>query len=474
MDKGTRGWRGRSQAPRRHRRQAVGLWRLQGIAVGLSLGWLAIVATAAYGQRLMLTPSLSLGERYDDNIFETDTDRQDDFITVLSPGIRVQYLPPELTPGTQLDFNYRADVQFFADHSSQNDVAHRLSLMLASPLAPSLDVRLRDLFVVTEDQFGRDERLGTPTGLRPVSDQRRARTIRNEAEGRVDVRPGGRLSLGLLVGSLIEDVDVPEELDEFRYSVGTELGYLLNVARDSRVFVAYQITFESFRTNGSLPPGATDASFRVHAIGTGVRHELTPTLAVNAGLGYSFTSSDAPQNDGHDAVIASAGIIKTYNLGQASLNYDRRFSSGEGEGGVLISDTVSGLITVNLTGKLTARLASNVSWFNFQNATVGTSNEDQRFWSVRPSLTYQILRPWSVSVGYLYGYTDYTEGTSDNRSDHELLLGTQFALREWLTLGLSYRYASRQVHGNNPTQGVDEFNRNQVMLTLTASPTFRF
>ena len=99
------------------------------------------------------------------------------------PGIRVQYLPPELTPGTQLDFDYRADVQFFADHSSQNDVAHRLSLTLASPLAPSLDVRLRKLFVVTEDQFARDERLSNPTGLRPVSDQRRARTIRNEADG---------------------------------------------------------------------------------------------------------------------------------------------------------------------------------------------------------------------------------------------------------------------------------------------------
>jgi opacity protein-like surface antigen len=77
-------------------------------------------------------------------------------------------------------------------------------------------------------------------------------------------------------------------------------------------------------------------------------------------------------------------------------------------------------------------------------------------------------------VGYGYGYTDYTEGTSDNRSDHQVLLGTQFALREWLTLGLSYRYASRQVHGNSPTAGVDEFSRNQVMLTVTANPTLRF
>jgi opacity protein-like surface antigen len=422
----------------------------------------------------MLTPSLSIGERYDDNIFETRTDKQDDFITVLSPGIRAQYLTPAPTIGTQFDLDYRADVQFFADHSSQNDVAHRLSLILASPLAPSLDVRLRDLFLVTEDPFGREERLSDPTGLRPASSQRRAQTIRNEAEAKVDVRLGGRLSLGVLGGSLVEDVDVPEELDEFRYTVGTELGYAVNVARDSRVFVAYQVTFESFRTNGSVPPGSSDASFRVHTISTGVRHELTPTLAANAAVGYSFTNSDASQKDDHNTVIANVKLTKTYSTGQAFLSYDRRFTSGEGEGGVVRSDTVSGSASVNLTGKLTATLDSNVSWFNFLEVTPGTPDEDQRFFSVRPSLTYQILRPWRVSVGYAYEHTNFADDATANRSDHRLLLGTQFALREWLTLGLTYRYASRHVHGNSTTAGVDEFSRNQVMLTLTASPTLRF
>ena len=225
-------WRGRRLAPRQQRRQeghryVVGLWRLQGIIVVL----LALVAVAAYGQepsqRLTLTPSLSLGERYDDNIFATQTDKQHDFITVLSPGIRAQYLPTAPTLGTQFDFDYRADIEFFADHSSQNNVGHRLSLTLASPLAPSLDVSLREFLLITDNPLGRDERLSNPTGLRPASQQQRERTIHNEAEGRADIRLGGRTSLGVVFGNLIDDVDVPEELDEFRYTVGTELGYLI-------------------------------------------------------------------------------------------------------------------------------------------------------------------------------------------------------------------------------------------------------
>ena len=130
-------------------------------------------------------------------------------------------------------------------------------------------------------------------------------------------------------------------------------------------------------------------------------------------------------------------------------------------GDVVNDDTVSAMASINLTGKLTARLDSNVSWFNFQGVTTSTltsDNSDQRFLSIRPSLTYQILRPWGVSVAYIYEYTDYTDSTFANYSDHRLFLSTQYALREWLVLGLSYRYGARRVHGNATAIGrVDEF-----------------
>src|SRR5215813_11004220 len=182
-----RWWRGRRWVPRQQRRQdAAVTWR-QKTAVAISCLLFTLVATAASGQepsqRLTITPSLSLGERYDDNIFETQTNKQHDFITVLSPGIHVQYLPTAPTLGTQFDFDYRTNIEFFADHSSENNVGHHLSLTLDSPLSPSLQVRLRDLFLVTDNPFARDERLSNPTGLRPVSQQQRARTIHNEAEG---------------------------------------------------------------------------------------------------------------------------------------------------------------------------------------------------------------------------------------------------------------------------------------------------
>src|SRR5215813_1545792 len=123
-----RWWRGRRWVPRQQRRQdAAGAWRRQRIPVGISCLLFTLVATAVSGQepgqRLTITPLLSLGERYDDNIFETQTNKQHDFITVLSPGIRVQYLTPAPTLGTNFDLDYRAAINFYADHSSQNNTA---------------------------------------------------------------------------------------------------------------------------------------------------------------------------------------------------------------------------------------------------------------------------------------------------------------------------------------------------------------
>jgi hypothetical protein len=152
--------------------------------------------------------------------------------------------------------------------------------------------------------------------------------------------------------------------------------------------------------------------------------------------------------------------------------------SGEGQGGVVLADTLGATAALNLTGKLTARLDGNLSWFDFRSVTISTVNFNQRFWSVEPSLTYQIIRPWRALMGYTYEYTDFSDNTLANRSDHRLFLGTQFAFSEWLALELSYRYGTRRLHGGNTTAGaaggVNEFTGNQVMLTLTASPSLRF
>src|SRR5688500_11612358 len=86
----------------------------------------------AWGQVLTLTPSLTVEETYDDNIFQEADDEVDDFITTISPAIQLQYQP---RTETDLTFEYQPSFQFFAQNADQNYVSHLLKLDFESPLS---------------------------------------------------------------------------------------------------------------------------------------------------------------------------------------------------------------------------------------------------------------------------------------------------------------------------------------------------
>jgi len=69
-----------------------------------------------------IMPSISVSEKYNDNIFLTQTDREDDFITTISPAVILEY-----RPSTYLDMSldYGFNFRIYADHSELNDTSFR-------------------------------------------------------------------------------------------------------------------------------------------------------------------------------------------------------------------------------------------------------------------------------------------------------------------------------------------------------------
>jgi hypothetical protein len=277
--------------------------------------------------------------------------------------------------------------------------------------------------------------------------------------------------------NLIEDVDDPFEFDEIRYTAGTELAYLTHVQRGNRILFAFTADFFNFDTNPSprVPMPEEGDDFRVHTASAGYEHHFSSTLTTTARVGYSFTA-ELDRDDGNQdsGVVGSIELVKLLRTGEASIGYQRALTSGGGDGGSAISDRVVTQITTNLSSKMTAGLGANVTFLDFQGQE--DDNDDRVFFTIRPKLSYQVLRALQLSTSYIFARSVFDNtSTEPDRTDHRFDVASRLIFRAGWSVALSYEYRTRSfenVVGNNRED--DEFTRNRVFLSVTYGPTFRF
>ena len=146
-----------------------------GVSVRLGNVESAIAAASAVGgilappAGLSVVPSLGLSEEYNSNIFDTSTGQLSDVITNINPGILINLSTPSAT-GT---LSYYPSVQFYAEHSSQNDVLQDLNGSLEAELLP------RTLFLSVNAYASQQSTTGgvVPGGLNTTSSSNRTTTI---------------------------------------------------------------------------------------------------------------------------------------------------------------------------------------------------------------------------------------------------------------------------------------------------------
>jgi hypothetical protein len=84
---------------------------------------MACLPNFAYAQKSWFLPHAEVRAKYDDNIFLTDDDEENDWIITVSPGI---FIEPELRSRHKFICNYQADLRFFQDHDEQDSDNHEL------------------------------------------------------------------------------------------------------------------------------------------------------------------------------------------------------------------------------------------------------------------------------------------------------------------------------------------------------------
>jgi hypothetical protein len=261
-----------------------------------------------------LRPQLEVVEQFTDNVYFTGTDRISDFVTILSPGIRVvagQDLPEE----NHFVLNYNLDQLLYAEESSQNATQHRFSTDLAYKWSRlSFEGTDRVEFLASALGSGLIQRGRDPVERLIVADLYR-----------VDYTFGERMGVYGEIHHNSVDYEEGRGLFDSRTLRGTA-GFEYIFSKDTRFFgeVYYGVTDlgENGNTIAELPGTSFVGGF------IGARGNFTEKLRGKVKAGYevsTFSGGSVSGDTAGEAPVVEAGVSYQFtDRSNISLTYNRR------------------------------------------------------------------------------------------------------------------------------------------------------
>jgi len=383
-----------------------------------------------------LTPRIYVGGEYNDNIFLTERNEQTDFITVVSPGINLQYVDP--TAEVNVDYEYQ---RFWYDDFPEFDYSgHRGRALARKDFPPWFEVGIRETFIRSEDPI---ELTGLEEFERPSIRTGRNRYTRNIVEPWASFRFGENRSirLGYRNNILRNDREDIADLDEnaanalltFRLNIrngievfyehinreyhttvppepdrdhsGDEIGgrYTYYFNPTTSVFAEYRYYHRDFERESRVF-GSPD--YKVHDSRGGFSYELYENVSLSASAGYAIV--DAEDRKSEESFSGRGDLSAAYKRLTMSLygeaGFDEDFTSAENLG--LNEFWRAG---VNAGYQVLERL-SVAGFFYIEGNRFPRQfpNVDRRdtLWSARASLSYQLLRWLFFSLDYVHNERD--------------------------------------------------------------------
>jgi hypothetical protein len=366
---------------------------------------LGLLAPPQKGQ-VSLTPSISISEEYNDNIFTNNQDRQWDFITTISPSIVLNISRPtyELRAG----YSFGADI--YARESDLNEAFARQNFLAYGlfRLTPTLTLSVADSFAYNDNSL-----LGTQGAFSTG----RQKSLSNNFLPSMTWQMTARNSLALNAA-----------YDIIRYTSG-------GAGIDSDTYMIASIFTHAFtpRFAGSvgysftyLAPGGQQDDSASHNPTVGFSYRVTPTLTAAAQGGPAITTTAG------DTTVTPAGfasLVQLLPFGSASVRYSRTVATAGGFGGTNDTQTASATLAVS---SLMRGLVIVASPSYTHSEPIGPNQAGQEtLQSVNLTIgaSYQLARFTTLFGGYTF-FWQRSEGSSTTQQvdvdQNRVRFGIQF------------------------------------------------
>lgn len=372
-----------------------------------------------FASPLRWTPSLTLSERYNDNIFLVSQNKTSDHVTLLVPQLDVSSLS---SPHTR-NIRYRSQIERYASTPELNNVKHFTNLEWNTSLTKSSTLTFTDDFSFTPDS----DNISSLGIVAP-----RGNAYRNDST--VQFQFSG-LDLSYQYG--LQAFDLASLNDSQSHTLAEQVTLPLS---------AYYGVTQSYRFRYFIQGG--DVVFRSHTVGPGLRYQFSPTFSMGAGGGVVYWRGSTDDTYRSQRMV-SLDLQKTFKALKFNVLYLRDVQT---EWKANVTYTLRNTVFLaDYSRGLTAGGGLLGGAVNRQTAKIQLQHALGQKIGMTLSATYSTSRPSS---------------NGQNRfSSYQADAAFAYVIRSWLRTNVQYNYFKQD--SDNP--GQQEITRNQVTLTLSAT-----
>jgi hypothetical protein len=386
------------------------------------LGIFCFILSSPVWAEFKFTPSISIREEYDDNIFLTANNEKEDFITTITPGMSLGYDSERL----RLSLNYSFIAYMYMHHSSENEISHN------AQFDSTLTV-LRDfLFLKVTDAYSR-----------VTIDQRRQVVQDNRFVNATDsnhftVNPYLEYPLSgtlkVKTGYTYENIWYKSDEGDDEETHLMTAGVIKEFSQKFTTSLFYTYSIHDLKTGGDLNDyDRQDVTF-------GANYQLTQKLSLNGSFGHAWL--DYKESGNHDSDTWDANA--QYQITEAisfQVGYAKNFASSV-DAGVSETETVFASLTRQGT------IAMSLRAFKKDETYLEEDRKDEST-GVAASASYPITPNLTGRITGLYTYDKFLpEEEKVNR--YGAGISFDYALRlVTISLGYSYDLSNSNIETND-------------------------
>ncbi|MCP4344728.1 MAG: outer membrane beta-barrel protein [Desulfobacterales bacterium] len=356
-----------------------------------------------YGDFKIL-PKIDYNCSYSTNIYSDNTNRQNDFIHTITPGISLE---KGFASHNKISAEYSIALVTYNDLEENNSQDHSLSVSseLKFPAAKT-SLNIADNFTRTSDLLGTDNEYNVG---------KKTKRWNNSLDTTLAYDFGGKYSLELTYNNTILRFDDDEDKRQNRFDNKYGVYLFYKLTGKTSVFTNFQQTLAEYDDQGD----ATSQDYTLNDYLIGIRLKPVGRLHGEASFGYSTNKPDNYGNTSSWTANASVNF-ETVNKTLLSYSLKRAYKGAPDEDAPSYLDTSMDIsLTRSFVNEMSVDFSLNWGHMDYKGEEHGLPDKSFNKYSAKAGFNWKIVKWINAGVGYEYGQKTASDSKYEDE-EHEI------------------------------------------------------